>query len=191
MAKKFTLRGVDPLDIFLHGKGFLLAGQVLSRDELNKNNPHLMAELGQPVMVLSALTSEIFMKCLICMETGLVPSGHDLDDLFKKLSPSTRSEIEHRWDTEVVPLRNEIWITIETSMGKPIQRDLLSALRSGKNGFEKIRYSYEGETQHTQFYIGDLPTVLIRVILQRKPEWQWAVRQVTRVPGSQPGQPQS
>jgi hypothetical protein len=109
MSKKPALKDIDPRAIFLHGNGFFLAGELLSSFDMNKN-PQLAAEIGQAAMVLSALTSEVFFKCLICIETGLVPSGHDLDYLFKRLSASSRAEIEQIWNSEVVPLRNAMWI---------------------------------------------------------------------------------
>jgi hypothetical protein len=90
-----------------------------------------------------------------------------------------------------------MWVKIENSFGdgRKIARDLTSALAGGSTAFEKIRYSYEDDNEEVQFYIGDLPQILGRVILEMKPEWRNRRRRVQEVAGADPapsqGRPQT
>jgi HEPN domain-containing protein len=85
--------------------------------------------LAEPVVVLGALTTELFLKCLISIETGKASHGHDLKELFDELSPETRARIERAWDNDIVPLRNKEWDDIER-FGLEMPRDLPSELVS-------------------------------------------------------------
>ena len=185
---KPPLKNIDPKKLFMHAQGFHIAEETLSTITIDRN-PHLAAEIGSAVVVLSALNSELFLKCIICIETGLVPQGHYLDELFKEVSAQTQAKIEHIWTTEVVPLREPMWRKIEASIGsgETMRRDLLGALAGGSKAFQKIRYGYEGDTADVQFYISDLPRLLGRVILQMKPEWAGLRRRVHEIPNPPAG----
>ena len=82
---------LDPVLIFLQANGFSRAYDILA------DQRHLaaseMATIGYPQIVLSALATELYLKCLICMETGKAPRGHHLKQLFDRLSPETRRRI--------------------------------------------------------------------------------------------------
>ena len=136
-------------------------------------------------VVLSALTSELFLKCLLCIETTLTPQGHHLSDLFNQLRPETKREIIHLWDTNIVPVRDPQWTMIEAdlSKGSTFCRNLPGALVAGSRSFERMRYHYEPTSQIGAFNLGDLPRILRRVILQRNPDWANLGRDVRPVPG--------
>jgi hypothetical protein len=137
-------------------------------------------------MVLSAFTTELFLKCLICLENGLTPQGHHLFELFEQLRTATQAKIIHLWDTQVVPHRDPEWTFIENSRygtAKKFKRDLPGALSESSRAFEQIRYTYEPNSKNAYFNIGDLPRVLHRVILEMKPEWDSLGRDVRPVPG--------
>jgi hypothetical protein len=139
--------------------------------------------LAEPVVVLGALTTELFLKCLSCIETGEVSRGHDLKALFDELSAETRARIEHAWESEIVPLRSEEWERVE-AFGLPMPRDLRSALAKGSEAFQRIRYSYEGNTDGVHFYVSDLPALLERYILEIKPEFEASRRKPLPLPVS-------
>jgi hypothetical protein len=183
MARQ-PLKNINPLDIFMHARGFHAAEDYIASINLSQN-PQLALEMSQAAMVLAAFNCELFLKCLICIETGLVPSGHYLDELFDQLAPGTRARIEHIWDSEIVPMRNPMWTKTEEVFGKgdTLKRDLPSAIKAGRRAFEKMRYSYEPDSKDSQFIIGDLPRLLYYVILEKKPEWTRLQRKVSEVPG--------
>jgi hypothetical protein len=168
----------------MHAKGFLMAEDYIASINLNRNL-QLALEMSQAATVLSAFNCELFFKCLICIETGLVPPGHHLDELFEQLSLETRARIEHIWKSEIVPMRDPMWTKIEEEFGdgETLKRDLPSAIRAGRRAFEKMRYGYEPDSKDTQFYISDLPRLLYYVILEKKPAWARLRRKTAEVPG--------
>lgn len=189
MAKPH-LKGIDPLQIYMHALGFHVAEDALGRLTLNPNT-QLAGQVVQPNMVLSALTSELFLKCLVCIETTLTPKGHHLFELFKLLTPEIRAKITHLWDTHIIPARKAMWDAIDQhqdNKGFKISRDLPNALLASSRAFETIRYNYEPECAESEFNIGDLPRILRRVILQLKPEWAGLGRDAKPLPGFVPGQ---
>jgi hypothetical protein len=157
-------------DIFLHGCRFCAAIKHLGKDHTETT----AKVFSGPIMIMSAFTIEVFIKCLINIETGrTAPRDHKLRTLFDLLSKSTQDRIEHRWDTEIVPLRRTFWDNAEVLEGKKIDRSLRGALDAGSDGFVQMRYRYELELgRKAHFWLTDLPIALHRVILEIKPEWQ-------------------
>jgi hypothetical protein len=161
---------IDPSKIFEQANCFYQALTILR--DIKPENTQLVVNIGDPGMVVAAFTIELFLKCLLCIEKkGEVPRGHHLRVLFDRLSPSTRSRIQHAWDNSIAPHLAEVWNLHEKRFGIKIARDLPAALCAGGKAFELIRYSYEGKTKHLQFYLIDLPQHLRSIILELKPEW--------------------
>jgi hypothetical protein len=161
---------VDPAKIWQQADCFYQALAMLCN--AHPDNTQLGVMLGEPVMVMGALTIELFFKCLVCIETGAVPHTHNLKDLFDKLSEQTRKRIQRTWDDDICVHRAKGWDQIETALGQKVVRDLPGALSVASNSFELIRYSYKGNTAELQYFLQDLPQLLGRVILEMKPEWK-------------------
>ena len=134
-------------------------------------NVHAAVTLIEPLIVLGALTTELFLKCLICIETGDTPRGHNLRELFDQLNAATRARIQNMWDSGIALRRRKEWDEIER-FGLKMPRDLPSALAKGSNAFERIRYSYEENTEGLHYYLEDLPPLLEGLILEMKPEFE-------------------
>lgn len=179
---KPDLTGIDPKTIYIHARGFFTVGQMFGN--MDSSDPALLADIGAPVIVLSSLNSELFLKCIVCIETGLTPQGHHLDYLYGRLSADTRTKVEHIWDTQIAPHREAMWSKIEASIGATFPRKLPVGIVASRLAFEKIRYSYEKNQRDNAFSINDLPWVLNRVILQMRPEWQGLQRPVTELTGA-------
>jgi len=168
---------IAPEKIFEHAECFYQASAVLhTHDPVglhpdNHKTTHAALTLIEPRVVIDAFTTELFLKCLICIETGSAPREHNLKQLFDLLSEATRTRIESCWDSEVVTRRREKWDKWER-LGLKIARDLPSALAKGTNAFKRYRYSYEGDTQDLHYYLEDLPALLERLILEMKPEFE-------------------
>jgi hypothetical protein len=175
---------IDAANIFMQADCFYKTLAILCNVE--PNNTQLAVIIGEPVMVVAAFTIELFLKCLICMETGEVPHIHRLRDLFERLSLQTRSRIQDDWNNTIAAHRAEEWDRLEKMMGVSIARDLPSALAAGSESFERIRYSYEGKTENVQFYLQDLPQLLGRTIISMKPEWRSLNRTYQELPRSYP-----
>ena len=88
-----------------------------------RENLHGAVTLVAPIVVLGAFTTELFLKCLICMEIGQASHGHDLKELFDELSAETRARLEEMWNAEIVPLRSKEWDRME-EFGLKMPRDL-------------------------------------------------------------------
>ncbi len=172
----------------MNALSFHVAEDVLGRLTLGPDM-QLAGHVTQPNIVLSALTSELFFKCLICIETRLTPQGHHLDFLFHQLRPETSSEITHLWETHIVPLREPQWKVMESSLSKGSKfcRDLPGALKAGSRTFERMRYQYEPASQIGAFNLGDLPRILRRIILQKKPKWTNLALDVEQIDDPPPG----
>jgi hypothetical protein len=177
-----SIRNINPALIFEQGDCFYQALAILCN--VHPENIEIGVILGEPVMVMGALTIELFLKCLICIETGQATYGHNLRDLFDKLSEAVRERIQRSWDTGIAIHRASEWDQIERTMSVKIARDLPTALAVGSKSFELIRYSYEGNTMDLQYYLQDLPALLGRVILEMRPEFE----SVRRKPLPPPGQ---
>jgi hypothetical protein len=177
---RLPLENIDPHQIFMHARGFFIAEDALG-SLTARPNAQVAAHLVQPIMVLSAFTTELFLKCLICLETTKTPQGHHLFELFQQLKPDIQGKIIHLWDTLVIPVRDPEWKLIETSRNFSagrFKRDLPGALSDSSRAFEEIRYAYEPGSRNSNFNVIDLPRILHRVILEMKPEWQNLGREV-------------
>jgi hypothetical protein len=163
-------RPIDPANIWMHADCFYQTLRILYN--INPGNDQLAITIAQPAMVIGALTIELFLKCLICIETGKVPRIHHLRELFDMLTPKTRSRIAEQWDNLIVPYRKPEWDAMEGAVKITIARDLPTALTVGSEAFEKIRYSYEGVSEDLQYYLQDLPPLLGQTVLEMKPEWK-------------------
>jgi hypothetical protein len=156
--------------VFEHAECFYRASMALHALKPDpRSDMHAAITLAEPLIVLTALASELFLKCLICIETGNTSRGHNLGALFDQLSEMTRARIQERWEGEVAFRRREEWDNLQR-FGLDMPRDLISALAKGGSAFERYRYSYEGNTEGLHHYLEDLPALLERLILEIRPE---------------------
>jgi HEPN domain-containing protein len=158
---------IEPDAIFLEAVKFHTASRTLQ--EWKPWHPSGVRAMDMPFAILNAFSSELFLKALICIETGHIPRGHHLLSLFNALSAKTRKRITEMWDAYAITHADR-WPEIEAIIGSPVARDLPTALRLGSKTFELARYYYEGREEF-QFYIGALPYMLGRVAFELKPDW--------------------
>jgi hypothetical protein len=176
---------IDPQKIFEQAECFYRAWVVLHTmflESVSNKDIHAGVTLADPVIVLGALTTELFLKCLICIETGNIPRDHDLKKLFDKLSTGTCTRIQNLWES-VVMRRTEEWDRYE-EFGLKMPRDLPSALAKGSEAFKRTRYSYEENTEGLHWYLEDLPTLLEELILEMKPDYEASRKRPLPLPGA-------
>jgi len=129
-----------------------------------------MTTIAAPHMVLSAFASELYLKCLLCLEKGSVPQTHNLKALFRDISTLAKKRIEQIWDAYAAsPGVQELWKFIESTTGKPFHRDFAAVLERSSTAFNELRYLHEDNSG--SFLAGDLPQMLRTVILERRPLW--------------------
>jgi hypothetical protein len=88
---------IDASKIFEQGDCFYQTLAILCN--VDPDDVQLGVTIGESAMVIGALTIELFFKCLVRIETGAVPWGHNLKQLYDALSPATRARIQQTWDT--------------------------------------------------------------------------------------------
>jgi hypothetical protein len=166
--------GLDPLKIFLHAGSFhkrydLLSKSVMPSEEGAVPDEQLVGLIAHPAMVLSVFASELYIKCLLCMEGGSVPNGHNLKKLFEGLQIATRRELDDLWDADIRhPSKQGVLERIRAKT-PDMKTDLRYAIDVGANAFIELRYFYESE--NTFFMLSHLPFLLRTVILRRCPSW--------------------
>jgi HEPN domain-containing protein len=127
----------EPTKIFEHASAFHKSFELLSDSILPDNGESPSNEavgmIAHPALVLSALASELYLKCLLCVETGKVPRGHNLSDLFTQLNDETKFSLDGLWDTDI--RRPEKQATIERMRsqfnGEPARTDLRHVIKLG------------------------------------------------------------
>jgi hypothetical protein len=161
-SSKRNRKSITPEAIFVHAVRFHAALRVLREHKPT----HLIGPrmLDLPVAVINALCIELFLKALVCIETGRNPKGHHLLNLFTALSVKTRNRIIQLWDGYAA-MHAHRWVEFDTLFGKPVPRDLPTALLLGSRTFELARYYYE-EAEEFVFYIGILPDMLAKVAFE-------------------------
>src|SRR5215469_14812861 len=90
-----------PLDaraIFSHACRFLATDQLVRN--VGKPGSGWELTIATPTMVLSAFAAELFLKCLLVLETDEAPATHRLDTLFKRLSHRRQRRIQQLWETD-------------------------------------------------------------------------------------------
>lgn len=159
-----------PQSIFAHADGFLKTVSILHTDP---PNPLCLTA----IVVNSAFASELYLKCLLHIETGKLFKGqHDLGKLFAKLSAATQAEIEGPFDEQLsrgpkYDFSGASKEAQEAAVRQP--KNLRDALRAGREAFVEWRYLYEIDdlTQANFFSLFPLPDILRVVILRKRPEW--------------------
>jgi hypothetical protein len=152
-------RKLDPKSVFDLACKFAAAEAHLR----HKSNPKA-GYMASPSMVMSAFTIELFLKCLLLLDGKEFKRIHRLDGLYQKLGRSQKRRIEKAWDKEARPKI----IQITKQLGHP--SDLPNALVTCGRAFEHMRYGYEDPDRQI-FYLGDLPPILWRAIVDIRPEW--------------------
>ncbi len=156
-----------PQNIFVHADGFLKAGTPVS------DPPHPLDMI--PLVTNNAFAAELYLKCLIHVETGqLIKAEHNLQKLFSKLPEKTQTEIEKRFDAEIskgpeMDRSNASEELKEAARSRPAS--LRAALKEGADAFVEWRYLYEDNLSKNFFALFPLPAILRYVILERKPDW--------------------
>ncbi len=127
-------------------------------------------------MAVSALATELFLKCLICLEGHEVPAWHNLKSLFDLLSEPRKQHIENLWD-QCIAFRSPLLDQMDSETGYKMPRDLSYSLTKSALAFLDYRYYFEkgaDEIQEMEFIISDLPIVLKLAIWEIKPDWKSA-----------------
>jgi hypothetical protein len=155
----------DPHEIFLHAYHFHECDHRLRKGPSSKDIEEV-ALIAHPSMMLSAFASELYLKCLLCIENHKVPNEHNLKSLFLRLDFPTRKRIEDLWDEDLRRPDRERELNFIRGLpeGEQLQSDLQNVLGIGGNAFIELRYLYE--TKRSYFLLQNFPDMLQKVILE-------------------------
>jgi hypothetical protein len=121
-----------------------------------------------PHIVLAALSSEIYLKCIyVLAHKELPPQRHELDKLLERLPKDYQSTLAADWIgvASIHPI-------FAIARRKPRWRSTLSlprVLRRSSIAFVQFRYAWE--THPKWFYIPNLEDVLHNFVLSKRPKW--------------------
>jgi hypothetical protein len=153
---------VSRSSLFIIGSGFWKTAQLLSQ-RLGSTSDF---DLVSPIFVNLAFSCEVYLECLILIQTANLEHGHDLYKLFLKLPSSDRGAIEKRY----VSFLNSSPIV------KAMKRDFPSTdltldkvLSEFSQTFQNWRYSYEGAVNQT-IGLGEFVNAIQRHLMQAIPE---------------------
>jgi HEPN domain-containing protein len=171
----------DPLKIFMNAERFRQADLLLR----SVNDQRIAVTIASPALILSAFASELYLKCIVCIETGELAHGHHLKNLYRRIEPSTRRSIEEKWDEYVSsPVKQRLYEALASINGRPVPVDFDWTLSEGSSAFTSLRYLHEVDDLKTKFLLGDFPNILREVIVQKRPQWAFMAHgPMTPVPG--------
>jgi HEPN domain-containing protein len=161
------LKQIDPLLIYIQAERFRVADRVLRS---SKNTLDISRYTILPSLVNSALASELYMKCIILLETKKPAQGHHLGKLFSEISRDRQRFIEDVWTNDVISRNAKYHERLEAVVGERIPVDLRTILADGGMAFVLFRYPYELSSLPNTG-ISDLPYALRPAVLHMKPEW--------------------
>ena len=95
-----------------------------------------------PAIVCSAFSVELFIKCLVMVEGGGAPRGHQLKALFSLLSQSSQAAVAQRFGELV---GSNPTARAMTAQFPHISLEIEDVLDTVNRVFEQWRYAYEGE----------------------------------------------
>jgi len=127
------------------------------------------AHLGFAYGVNGAFAVELYLKCLLTVEGGQIPSTHNLKALFQQLSRQSRAKLKKLHKERA---SNDAVFAALRQRG--IKTDLDSLLEQGQDVFEQFRYIYEGiprDRQQVGFALNIFAGCVRDRILDLRLEW--------------------
>lgn len=94
-----------------------------------------------PIIVCEVFSAEVVLKCLIFIERGQIPRTHELEKLYKGLSPESKTIIQRHFAASVG--KNPTYSEIQKAFPGELSLDLMDVLKVVNRAFEEWRYTYE------------------------------------------------
>jgi hypothetical protein len=153
---------------------FRLATRILAT-QIEGGHPSFLAPYG----VNAAFTLELYLKCLLTLERGSPPRGHNLLQLFNKVRPANQARIRVYYDNAPEKSR-QLRQAMQAVTGLPSDFD--SDLKASQRAFELMRYHWEGTWElGTGWSAGDITESVRHVIFEIRPDWAREVSRAEKV----------
>lgn len=157
------LRNYSAGEVFSTTVQFSLGCNYLSRVD-----PPLVFSLLANV----AFSIELLFKTLIILD-GKPPirNTHNLNSLFKKLSPDTQNAIQQEWDALIRVGTKREALDFLAANGDRFDRQLTTALALAADAFVEFRYAHE-MIKLPAMYLQGLEQRIVGMILRREPDFE-------------------
>ena len=161
----------DPADIFVIAEQFRDASKflILAREH------GWQTDVAMPAVTCAAFAMELFLKCLLAMETGKVPEIHDLRHLFNRLGKLSQDKIRAYF----APYLPDVKEHVERQYllgGQPPPPPLVDfdfVLNASRRAFPLARYIYESGLPGGQGWIADgIMEAVRKTILDAHTDWK-------------------
>jgi len=168
----------DPANIFTVAEQFRSADKMLNlmlRQELTYEGHPVPFDVSIPMVTCAAFALELYLKCLISMETGdRPPNTHDYVRLFGLLHNDSKTAIRNYFDKNSGDTVTVIKRAFEQS-GRPAPTvDFDYVLSVSRRAFPIARYLYEGVPAEQGWVAETIMEGARRTILKRFPHWEKA-----------------
>jgi hypothetical protein len=156
--------GIDSKQLFMTAEVFR-ASSIILGSLINREMPHYMF----PMVTCSAFSLELHLKCLVLIENGTLERGHDLEELFSKVTSESRKMILANYETKR-PAMDARFAAVQGAPQPPTDFD--SVLHASAKAFEKFRYAYEGSVKDQEGWMADPIRDCVRErILELRQDW--------------------
>ena len=133
--------------------------------------------LVAPAVTLESFALELLLKCLLVLEKGVNPGGHDLLQLFNALSLSSKQRLERRFDQflrqcelQAATGNADLKGKLAAAVGKTSINSLKDALEAGSKTFDFMRYVFDYDDSFG-FMLSPIGLELHSMILDKQPQW--------------------
>lgn len=164
---------IQPINVFrtavIFEHAFQCVGDTLAKAmALNTESLPMSAYWLAPLGANAGFSAELYLKCLIQLDTGSLtpPHGHILLDLFRKLLPATQDRVRHHYD--------EIgkWaVANNKAMPAGVEKSFDLVLQTMSDVFVKFRYFFEEGHMAGTYSYTDLVYAIRRTVTERYPDW--------------------
>jgi hypothetical protein len=174
-------RTPTPETVFTHAAQFHYAAGLLEKHNKARIGVMITTEPLTPVsvpcmlpfIVIIAFCAELYLKCLLMLETGNYVVGHDLERLYSQVSALRRARIKEFFNEVFIRAAYERILQEKGLPIDPLELEIEGALRRLNNAFVEYRYVFEGlANEKTSFGVDVVCGAVFRAIMEIKPEWQ-------------------
>lgn len=163
----------DPERMFKHAAVFEFVALFLSDYSIKKLNaapPGVGVAIPDAARIVnSALSLELYLKCLLSIEKGDYDFEHELVKLFNAISPARQLRIKELFVEEFNRIPHLVYLRQVATDKKEYEFDRI--LERANHAFVEWRYAFEGLESGVQYNGQPVRNAVRRVILEIKPDW--------------------
>jgi hypothetical protein len=163
---------IAPYDIFAQAESFESSFKILQKNSQTNND----LTLTFSIIVNKAFAAELYLKCVLVLNSKNIPALHNLEELFLLLDTQTQQQIISLYNAELPNYKDELESLSRMLMaynGSSISTDFLSTLATAQSLFQRYRYAFEYDTSKDILNptVNAITDALRKYIYSKHPEW--------------------